>query len=180
MLSMRLWHYELNISLGPMWAAFDERGRLRRLEYGSLDPRATMPVAPKSQREVHRFLLRQLEAYFEGTLRTFTVPLDPRGNEFQERVWDEVRKIPYGRTLADDKLVQRLGGEAARGDVEGALNDNPIQILLPCHRVVRADGSFPGYGPGSEVQKALVTHESGVRHPFGTWIPISPREPHAM
>ena len=159
---MRLWHYELTVPVGPMWAAFDERGRLRRLEFGSLDPRATMPVAPRSQREVYRYLVRQLEAYFDGTLRTFTVPLDPRGDEFQARVWDEVRTIPYGATLAEDDLAARLGGEEVRAPAVAALAANPIQILLPCHRVVGPGGGFPGYGVGSAVQEALVAHERGI------------------
>ncbi len=161
MLSMLLWHYELNIPLGSMWAAFDERGRLRFLKFGTLDPRATMPLAPKSQREVYRFLVRQLEAYFAGTLRTFTVPLDPMGTEFHQRVWDEVMAIPYGRTLELDKLVHRLGGDAVREEVLEALSANPIEILLPIHRVVSTEGAFPGYTPGSAIQKALLTHESG-------------------
>jgi methylated-DNA-[protein]-cysteine S-methyltransferase len=160
-LPMLLRYYELTIPLGPMWAAFDERGRLRHLEFGTLDPRATMPLASKSQREVFRYLVRQLEAYFAGTLRTFTVPLAPQGDKFQERVWEEVREIPYGATLALDELVRRVGGEEVRLAVEEALNGNPIQILLPTHRVIGGAGSFPGYGTGSAIQKALLTHESG-------------------
>jgi len=160
-LPMLLRHYELTIPLGPMWAAFDERGRLRLLRFGTLDPRETMPLASKSQREVYRYLVRQLEAYFTGMLRTFTVPLDPKGDEFQERVWDEVGAIPYGETLLIDELVRRLGGEDVRPAVEDALRENPIQILLPGHRVTGPGGSFPGYGTGSAIQKALLTHESG-------------------
>jgi methylated-DNA-[protein]-cysteine S-methyltransferase len=156
-LPMQLRYYELTIPLGPMWAAFDERGRLRLLKFGTLDPRATMPLASKSQREVYRFLVRQMEAYFAGTLRTFTLPLAPQGDEFQERVWDEVSAIPYGQTLGIDELIRRLGGEAVRPAVEDTLNDNPIQILLPSHRVVGLEGT----SPGSAVQKALLTHESG-------------------
>jgi methylated-DNA-[protein]-cysteine S-methyltransferase len=161
MLSMLLRHYELTIPLGPMWAAFDERGRLRLLKFGTLDPRETMPLASKNQREVFRYLGRQLEAYFTGTLRTFTVPLDPKGDEFQDRVWDEVSAIPYGETLAIDELVRRMGGEEVRSAVEAALCENPIQILLPSHRVIGPGGSFPGYGSGSAIQKALLTHEGG-------------------
>lgn len=160
-LAMLLRHYELTIPLGPMWAAFDERGRLRYLKFGGLDPRATMPLASKSQREVYRYLVRQLDAYFAGTLRTFTVPLHPQGDEFQERVWDEVSSIPYGRTLGIDQLIRRVGGEKAEQAVKDVLDENPIQILLPCHRVVNADGSMPGHGSGSAIQKALLTHESG-------------------
>ena len=160
-LPMLLRYYELTIPLGPMWAAFDERGRLRHLAFGSLDPRATMPLASKSQREVFRYLVRQLEAYFAGTLRTFTVPLAPQGEAFQVRVWDEVSTIPFGETLVLEELVRRVGGEDVQQAVEAALNDNPIQILLPSHRVIGPKGSFPGYGTGSAVQKALLTHEGG-------------------
>lgn len=160
-LFMLLRHYELTIPLGPMWAAFDERGRLRLLKFGTLDPRETMPLASKSQREVYRYLARQLEAYFTGMLRTFTVPLDPKGDEFQERIWDEVSAIPYGTTLAFDELLHRVGGQDARQAAEDALNENPIQILLPVHRVIGSNGAFPGYGSGSAIQKALLTHESG-------------------
>lgn len=163
-LTMLLRYYELTIPLGPMWAAFDERGRLRHLTFGTLDPRATMPLASKGQREVYRFLVRQMEAYFAGTLQTFTVPLAPKGDEFQERVWEEVSAISYGRTLMIDELVKRVGGEDHRAAVESALTDNPIQILLPCHRVI---SPFPGDGPGSAVQRALLTHESGPRVPEG-------------
>jgi methylated-DNA-[protein]-cysteine S-methyltransferase len=160
-LSMLLRYYELTIPLGPMWAAFDERGRLRQLKFGTLDPRATMPLASKGQREVYRYLVRQMEAYFAGTLRTFTVPLAPQGDEFQQRVWDEVRAIPYGATLLLGELMRRVGEDGTRQAVEDALQDNPIQILLPSHRVTGEGGACPGYGPGSAIQKALLTHESG-------------------
>jgi O-6-methylguanine DNA methyltransferase len=151
--SMFLRYYELETPLGPMWAAFDERGHLRQLQFGTLDPRATMPLASKGQREVYRYLLRQMEAYFAGTLRTFTVPLSPQGDALQERIWDEVSAIPYGQTLGLDELVRRMGGEAIRQAVEEALDDNPIQILLPSHRVIGRNGTA--------IQKALLTHESG-------------------
>lgn len=158
---MQLWHYELTIPLGSMWAAFDERGRLKKLKFGALDPRATMPLAPKSQREIYRYLVKQLTAYFAGTLRTFTVPLDPQGTEFQMLVWDEVAAIPYGGTLDESELVRRLGGEDMRRLVEQALIENPIEILIPGHRVTGADPKSPWYAPGTAIQKALLTHEGG-------------------
>ena len=164
---MLLRHYELTIPLGSMWAAFDERGRLRYLKFGALDPRATMPLASKSQREVYRYLVRQMEAYFAGTLRTFTLPLAPQGDELQERVWDEVSAIPYGKTLMLDELLRRIRGEDLRQAVGDALLENPIQILLPTHRVIGLDSSFPGYETGSAIQKALLTHESGPQVDFG-------------
>ena len=77
---MDLWRYELETPLGPMRAAFDGRGRLRELIYGTGDPRETVPLATKPIREAHVFFVRQLASYFAGTLRTFTVPLAPEAN----------------------------------------------------------------------------------------------------
>ncbi len=156
---MRVWHYELNMPLGPMWAAFDESGRLWELAFGGLDPRATMPLAPKAQREVHRYLLRQLDAYFAGTLHTFTVPLHPQGKDFHKRVWEELVTIPFGRPLALHDLVARFHGDVSQFEVETALQANPIAIVIPGHRVLGADGSIPGYAMTHDLQKSLLIHE---------------------
>ena len=85
---MILWHYELNTPMGPMRATFDGRGRLLELVLEGFDPRKTSPLPPKEQREAKRFLDRQIDAYLAGTLRTFTVPLDPQGRPSHLRIWD--------------------------------------------------------------------------------------------
>ncbi|MBI3132688.1 MAG: methylated-DNA--[protein]-cysteine S-methyltransferase [Acidobacteria bacterium] len=157
-----LWFYELDGPLGPMNAAFDGRGKLRQLGFGGLDPRKTTPLAPKEQREAWRFLRMQMEAYWGGNLRTFTVPLAPEGTEFQMRVWDELLKIPYGQTISYLDLARRLGDEKATRAVAAANGANPIAILVPCHRVVGSDGTLTGYAGGKDKKAFLLNLERGL------------------
>lgn len=156
---MALWYYELETPLGPMKAALDDRGKLRELGFGGLDPRATAPLAPKAQREAFRYLVKQLEAYFIMNLRTFTVPLDPQGTELQKRVWEELTHIPYGETISDLDLARRLGDEQAVGTVRAAVEANPIAILVPCHRVVGA----ASHAGGPDKKDALLRLEGAPR-----------------
>jgi O6-methylguanine-DNA--protein-cysteine methyltransferase len=148
---MILWHYELNTPMGPMRAAFDGRGRLLELVLEGFDPRMTSPLPPKEQREAKRFLDRQIEAYLAGTLRTFTVPLDPQGTPTQLRIWDTVRTIPYGQSRQTADLATWLGLDEEV--VVMACASNPIALLIPAHRVV-----LEGEGP---LPKALRELESG-------------------
>ena len=148
---MTVWHYELNTPMGPMRAAFDGRGRLRELVLEGFDPRKTSPLAPREQREAKRYLDRQLEAYLAGTLRTFTVPLDPEGTIAQIRIWDAVRLIAYGQTRASGELAGNLGIDEEV--LIMACVANPIALLIPTHRVV-----MPGEGP---LPKALRELETG-------------------
>ena len=148
---MILWHYELNTPMGPMRATFDGRGRLSELVIEGFDPRQTSPLPPKEQREAKRFLDRQIDAYLAGTLRTFTVPLDPQGNSTSLRVWDLVRAIPYGQVRRPDHLATALGLE--EDVVVMVCAANPITLLIPAHRVI-----LPGEGP---LPKALRELESG-------------------
>ncbi|MDP1832578.1 MAG: MGMT family protein [Geothrix sp.] len=148
---MVLWHYELNTPMGPARAAFDGRGRLRELVLEGLDPRKTSPLPPKEQREAKRFLDRQLEAYLAGTLRTFTVPLDPQGTYTQIRIWDAVGTIPYGQIRTSADLAAWLGLDEEV--VVMVCAANPIALLIPAHRVV-----LPGEGP---LPKALRDLETG-------------------
>jgi methylated-DNA-[protein]-cysteine S-methyltransferase len=161
---MDLWHYELETPLGPMVAAFDGRGRLHRLEFGAAEPRETSPLATKQIREAYTFLSRQLGAYFQGKLQTFTVPLAPEGTHFQMRVWEELRHIPYGKTISYHELALRLGEPKATRAVGQANGANPIPILIPCHRVIGSDGTLVGYGGGTERKEALLRLE-GVMQP---------------
>jgi len=160
---MHLWFYELDSPLGPMWAAFTEQGRLRQLSFGGLDPRATMPLAPKSQREAFKYLQRQLEAYFAGTLHTFTVPLDPLGTNFQQRIWEQVQAIPFGTTVSYQQLAETTGNAQAAQAVGSAVGANPIALLIPCHRVIGSDGSLKGYAWGIETKQALLKHEGALK-----------------
>ena len=149
---MILWHYELNTPMGPMRATFDGRGRLLELVLEGFDPRKTSPLPPREQREAKRFLDRQVEAYLAGTLRTFTVPLDPQGRPSHQRIWDTVRTIPYGQTRQPSDFAAWLGLDEEV--VVMACASNPIALLIPAHRVI-----LPGEGP---LPKALRDLESGL------------------
>lgn len=98
----------------------------------------------------------ELDEYFAGRRMTFDLPLNPAGTEFQRRVWNELLKIPYGRTCSYGRIAEAVGNPRASRSVGMANNRNPISIVVPCHRVVGADGSLTGYGGGLENKEALL------------------------
>ena len=105
----------------------------------------------------------QLEAYFAGGLIEFTLPLGPRGTPFQQRVWAELGRIAFGETISYGELARRIGDPLAVRAVAGANARNPIAIIVPCHRVIGADGSLTGFGGGLDRKRWLLDHE-GARH----------------
>lgn len=105
---------------------------------------------------------RQLDAYFDNRLREFDVPLVMSGTPFETRVWTELQRIPYGTTVSYRDVAQRIGQPTACRAVGMANGRNPIPILVPCHRVIGADGSLTGYGGGMETKQWLLELE-GVK-----------------
>jgi methylated-DNA-[protein]-cysteine S-methyltransferase len=103
---------------------------------------------------------RQLAAYFEGQRKTFDLPLAAKGTEFQRRVWDALGQIPYGTTISYGELARRIGNPGASRAVGLANGSNPISIIVPCHRVIGANGKLTGYGGGMERKKALLALEA--------------------
>jgi methylated-DNA-[protein]-cysteine S-methyltransferase len=101
----------------------------------------------------------QLEEYFAGERRVFDLPLRPQGTAFQRRVWDALTEIPYGQTSSYGELARRIGNPGAARAVGLANNRNPVSIVVPCHRVIGADGSLIGYGGGLERKRWLLAHE---------------------
>ena len=110
---------------------------------------------------------RQLDAYFAGELLDFDLPLAPCGTAFQQRVWSALREIPYGEVVSYGAIAKRVGAPAAVRAVGAANGRNPVAIVIPCHRVVGADGSLTGYGGGLERKRWLLQHESRVRARVG-------------
>ncbi len=102
----------------------------------------------------------QLQAYFAGELREFDLPLAPEGTPFQQRVWRALCDIPYGETISYGELARRIGQPKASRAVGLANGQNPISIVVPCHRVIGANGSLTGYGGGLERKRWLLAHES--------------------
>ena len=107
--------------------------------------------------------VNELEAYFAGTLTEFNVKLKPAGTDFQKRVWDALRKIPYGETASYKKIAEAVGNPKACRAVGSANHENPIVILIPCHRVVGSDGKLTGYGGGLDKKKFLLDREKRKR-----------------
>ncbi len=103
---------------------------------------------------------RQLREYFAGERREFELPLDPRGSEFQKRVWSALRNIPYGTTISYGELAHRVGQPTAARAVGAANGRNPIPIVIPCHRVIGKDGSLTGFGGGLPLKERLLELES--------------------
>jgi len=105
--------------------------------------------------------VQQLTEYFAGTRREFDLPLRMQGTAFQQRVWRELTEIPYGQTWSYGELAKRINKPSASRAVGLANGRNPISILVPCHRVIGADGSLTGYGGGLERKRWLLAHEGG-------------------
>lgn len=103
----------------------------------------------------------QLLAYFSGDRTTFTLPLAPAGTPFQKRVWQVLCGIPYGETLSYKEVARRVGNEKAARAVGRANNRNPLPIIIPCHRVIGANGAMVGYGGGLEIKEKLLALEMG-------------------
>lgn len=101
----------------------------------------------------------ELEEYFQGKRRVFDLPLAPKGTPFQQRVWQELAKVPWGTVVTYGELAVRVGSPKACRAVGQANHNNPLPIFLPCHRVVGANGSLTGYAGGLERKKWLLQHE---------------------
>jgi methylated-DNA-[protein]-cysteine S-methyltransferase len=103
--------------------------------------------------------VRQLRAYFEGELRQFDLPLDLRGGEFQKRVWRELQNIAYGETRSYSQVAAAIGAPLAVRAVGAANGANPVAIVVPCHRVIGANGKLVGYGGGLPLKRRLLELE---------------------
>ena len=104
---------------------------------------------------------RQLQAYFDGDLKQFDLPIDPQGTPFQQLVWKELCNIPYGITISYGELAARIGNPKGSRAVGLANGRNPISIIVPCHRVIGANGKLVGYGGGLDRKIWLLELEQG-------------------
>lgn len=157
--------------LGPMAAGAVEDGlclleftdrRMLEAQLETLRSRFRLPLSPADSPHFRR-LRSELSSYFAGLLRDFTVPVVLRGTDFQERVWRGLLGIPYGTTISYAALAGRIGAPGASRAVGHANGLNRIAVLVPCHRVVNADGQIGGYGGGLWRKKALLDLERGLR-----------------
>jgi len=102
----------------------------------------------------------QLRAYFDGSRQTFDLPLAPEGTSFQQRVWAALKAIPCGETVSYGEIAKRIGRPTASRAVGAANGQNPLPIVVPCHRVIGANGKLTGYAGGVRIKRALLDHEA--------------------
>lgn len=145
--------------VGPLLLAGDVNA-LRGVSFES--SKRTMPPPPdwKQNRAAFAEVIRQLKAYFRGELKEFDLPLAMDGTEFQLRVWNALRTIPYGETISYAQLAERIGNPKAVRAVGLANGSNPIPIIVPCHRVIGSNGSLTGFGGGLSTKKMLLELEN--------------------
>ena len=116
-------------------------------------------ITPDDRR--NEAILNQLHEYLEGQRRAFDVPLDLRGTPFRQAVWNQLLKIPYGKTRSYADVAASIGRPTALRAVGGAVAANPISLIIPCHRVIGKDGSLVGYGGGLPLKERLLALEKG-------------------
>lgn len=112
-----------------------------------------------NETELLKETIKQLEEYFRGVRNDFDLPLEPNGTEFQRRVWKSLIEIPYGETRSYSEIAKAIGNEKACRAVGMANNKNPIPIIIPCHRVIGANGKLVGYAGGLDVKEKLLKLE---------------------
>ncbi len=165
---------EIATPLRPMLAVAGERGlcllefldrRAITTELGALRLRHGLPIVRGSNPHLDR-VRSELEAYFHGALRRFTVPLDLGGTPLQRRVWERLLAIPFGETVSYSEVARDVGRLETVRAVGQANGKNPVAIVVPCHRVVGADGALQGYGGGLWRKRWLLRHEGdAIRTP---------------
>ncbi|BDX30970.1 methylated-DNA--protein-cysteine methyltransferase [Mycobacterium antarcticum] len=164
---METLHYRtVDSPVGPLTLAGTE-GRLRHLRMvdQTYEPdRVGWEPDPVMFEDV----VRQLEAYFSGDLVDFDLHLDMVGTDFQRRVWTALTTIPYGETRSYGEIARQIGAPGASRAVGLANGHNPIGIIVPCHRVIGANGSLTGYGGGLERKKQLLDMEKNRAYPVAT------------
>jgi methylated-DNA-[protein]-cysteine S-methyltransferase len=156
----RTWYDIVNSPIGRLALIGDERALagLYLLDAGE----RSASIQPQWTRSQGLFPVasEQLGEYFEGARQEFDLPLAPRGTPFQLKVWAELTRIPYGSTVSYGAIAAAIGKSMVASRAVGLANGrNPISIIVPCHRVIGADGSLTGYGWGVERKEWLLRHE---------------------
>lgn len=151
---------------GLRYTEFMDRRSIKRIiaSHAADNPGATWEASLLTLKGV----VDQFESYFCGALTQFELPLDPAGSEFQIETWKALRSIPYGETRTYGEIARAIGQPRAARAVGLANHDNPIVIIVPCHRVVGADGSLTGYGGGLQRKRWLLRNEARFAAPLFT------------
>jgi len=155
---MTIFASRIESPIGPLTALVDGGGALTHLLFAH----QPTPAGAVWDEERCAPVRAQLEEYFRGERDAFHLPLAPAGTEFQRRVWDELARIPFGETVDYGSLAARMGRPGAARAVGRANATNPIPIIVPCHRVIGANGSLTGYAGGMDAKRQLLDLERGA------------------
>jgi methylated-DNA-[protein]-cysteine S-methyltransferase len=150
-------HTQIPSPIGPLQLIGNEHS-LQGLYMHPCDP----PDDWREASEPFAEATRQLEQYFAGERTEFDLKLDMRGTQFQKDVWNALLTIPYGETRSYGEIARQIGRPDRARAVGMANGSNPVSIIVPCHRVIGADGSLTGYGGGLDRKRFLLDHEAGV------------------
>lgn len=148
--------------VGRLLVAGDEEG-LRYTSFMEGKHRITPEIDWREDRFYLGEPIRQLDLYFQGRLKQFTLKLAPQGTAFQLDVLRALQEVPYGETISYGELAQRIGRPNASRAVGGANARNPLPIVIPCHRVIGSDGNLVGFGGGLDIKKKLLDLERKYR-----------------
>jgi methylated-DNA-[protein]-cysteine S-methyltransferase len=146
--------------MGPLTVASTEKG-IASIHFGNAVPAGAVTDSSANQEPVE-----QLKEYFEGRRTQFDLQLDVEGTPFQKAVWGELLRIPYGETRTYGEIAKAIGRPAAARAVGMANHENPIAVVIPCHRVVGRDGSLTGYAGGLHLKAQLLSIERRHRTLF--------------
>jgi methylated-DNA-[protein]-cysteine S-methyltransferase len=147
-----------NSPVGPLYLAASAKG-LVRLEFEGRMMKMDARIELRESNEALAPYLRELEEYFAGERRDFSMPLDLRGTEFQLACWRALISIPYGETRSYGDIARTIGHPQAFRAVGMSNNRNPVAIVVPCHRVIASGGSLCGYGGGLDIKRMLLDLE---------------------
>ncbi len=147
--------------IGRLMLAGTERG-LKRIEFETSKTTYGPQDGWIEDRSAFDDAARQLEEYFAGKRRSFDVALDPQGTEFQQRTWQALREIPYGATVTYSDVARTIGRPKAVRAVGAANGQNPLPVIVPCHRVIGSDGKLTGFAAGTDVKRTLLQLEGAV------------------
>ncbi len=147
--------WKLNSSIGPLYLVASQHGL-----QGVYWNKQTIKMAKDpSESKFLKQAVKEILQYLSGERKSFSVALDIQGTEFQKKVWNELRQIPYGKTISYKELAQNVKNEKACRAVGTANGRNPLSLIIPCHRVIAANGTLGGYAGGLDIKTTLLSLE---------------------
>ncbi len=147
-----MFYYEYKTNIGKIYISADKKN--------ILEISFNKPNYDKNETPLIKKTFLELEEYFNGQRKTFDLPLKLEGTDFQKKVWKELIKIPYGKTISYKELATSIGNEKACRAVGMANNKNKIMIVIPCHRVIGSNGDLTGYAGGLNIKQQLLELEA--------------------